>query len=192
MCWQRWERNTQNVLDVNPNFWGTAPAIKRVIMRNVTELANLQSAIETGDADIVQDLGAEQAKALEGNPDLQIVKANSTQLVYIGMNAKIAAAGQCRCARGDPLRDQLRRDRHHAAGRQRQAGAGDHPRGLSGHTGETPFKQDIAKAKELLAKAGVAEGTEIELTGPARASRRAASNGARWRPRSRAISSRSG
>src|SRR5262249_48649292 len=65
-----WERNTQNVLDINPNYWGTPPAIKRVIMRNVTEQANLQSAIETGDADIAADLGVEQAKALDGNADL--------------------------------------------------------------------------------------------------------------------------
>jgi peptide/nickel transport system substrate-binding protein len=38
------------------------------------------------------------------------------------------------------------------------------PDGFLGYTGETPFKQDIAKAKELLAKAGVADGTEIQLT----------------------------
>src|SRR4029078_6514943 len=75
-------------LDVNPNYSGTPPAIKRVIMRNISEQANLQSAIETGDADIVQDLGIEQVKALEGNADLDIVKSSLTQLVYFGMNAK--------------------------------------------------------------------------------------------------------
>ena len=87
----RWERTTQNALDVNPNFWGMPPPIKRVIMRNISEQANLQSAIETGEADIVQDLGPEQAKALEGNPDLaDQFNVSSTLLVYIGMNAKIA------------------------------------------------------------------------------------------------------
>ena len=48
------------------------PAIKRVIIQNTPELANLQAAIETGDADIAQDLGSDQVAALEGNPDLTL------------------------------------------------------------------------------------------------------------------------
>ncbi len=40
------------------------------------------------------------------------------------------------------------------------------PIGFLGHQGDNPFKQDIAKAKELLAKAGVAEGTEINFIVP--------------------------
>ncbi|MBI3958962.1 MAG: ABC transporter substrate-binding protein, partial [Chloroflexi bacterium] len=82
-----WERSVQVTLNANPNYWGAAPAMQRVIMQNMQETANRQAAIETGDADIVQDLGPEQATALEGNPDVQLVKAASTLLVYVGMNA---------------------------------------------------------------------------------------------------------
>jgi peptide/nickel transport system substrate-binding protein len=158
-----WDRNTQNVLDVNPNYWGTAPAIKRVIMRNITEQANLQSAIETGDADIVQDLGREQAQALEGNPDVTLVKANQTQLEYIGMNAKMAPFDK------PEAREAIRYAINYDELNTLLAGTGKIvqeiiPDGFLGYTGETPFKQDIAKAKELLAQAGVAEGTQIQLT----------------------------
>jgi peptide/nickel transport system substrate-binding protein len=158
-----WERNTQNVLDVNPNYWGTPPAIKRVILRNTTEQANLQAAIETGDADIAQDLGIEQAKALEGNPDVQLVKANQTQLEYIGMNAMIPPFDKA------DAREAIRYAINYDEINTLLAGSGKIvqeiiPDGFLGYTGETPFKQDIAKAKELLAKAGVAEGTEIQLT----------------------------
>lgn len=164
-----WERNTQNVLDVNPNFWGTAPAIKRVIMRNVTELANLQSAIETGDADIVQDLGAEQVQALNGNANVDIVKAESTLLVYIGMNATFAPLDKVE------VRQAIRYALNYDDITTLLGGNGTVsqeiiPSGLFGHTGELPFKQDIEKAKGLLAQAGVAENTELELlvpTGPA-------------------------
>ena len=158
-----WERNTQNVLDVNPNYWGTAPAIKRVIMRNISEQANLQSAIETGDADIVQDLGLEQAKALEGNADVELVKVNNTQLEYMGMNAKIAPFDK------PEVREAVRYAINYDDLNTLLNGNGKIvqeviPDGFLGYTGETPFKQDIAKAKELLAKAGVAEGTEVQLT----------------------------
>jgi peptide/nickel transport system substrate-binding protein len=165
----RWERNTQNVLDVNPNYWGTAPAIKRVIMRNISEQTNLQSAIETGDADIVQDLGIEQAKALEGNADVQLIKANLTQLVYFGMNAKSPPLDK------PEVREAIRYAINYDELNTLLSGSGKIvqeiiPDGFLGHTGNNPFKQDIAKAKELLATAGVKDGTEIEVlvpTGPA-------------------------
>ena len=40
------------------------------------------------------------------------------------------------------------------------------PIGFAGHTGSNPFTQDVDKAKELLAAAGVAEGTEIDFLVP--------------------------
>ena len=42
------------------------------------------------DADIVQDLSPEQKAAMEGNADIQIISADNTQLIYIGMNAMAA------------------------------------------------------------------------------------------------------
>jgi len=164
-----WERNTQNVLDANPNYWGAAPAIKRVILSNIPEQANLQSAIETGDADIAQDLGTEQVKALEGNADIEIVKASLTQLVYLGLNAKSPPLDK------PEVREAIRYAINYDDLNTLLGGSGKIvqeiiPDGFLGHTGNNPFTQDIAKAKELLATAGVPEGTEIEMlvpTGPA-------------------------
>lgn len=160
---ERWDRGAQNVLNVNPNFWRQAPQIKRVILRNVTEPANLQSAIETGDADIVQDLGSEQIKALEGNADVQIVKANSTTLVYLGMNAKSAPLDNPDVRQA--IRYAINYDEivTNLLGGNGKVVQEIIPDGLFGHTGEVPFKQDLAKAKDLIAKAGVAPNTEIEL-----------------------------
>jgi peptide/nickel transport system substrate-binding protein len=166
---ERWERSTQTVLTINPNFWGEAPQIKRVIMQNVTELANLQSLIETGEADIVQDLGAEQVQALSSNPDLSIVKADSLLLVYIGMNATSAPLDKPEVRQA--IRYAINYDEIEALlGGNGKIVQEIIPDGLFGHTGSKPFSQDIAKAKELLASAGIAEGTEIEFlvpTGPA-------------------------
>ncbi|MFN8504595.1 ABC transporter substrate-binding protein [Kouleothrix sp.] len=164
-----WERNTQNVLDLNPNYSGTPPAFKRVIMRNIPEQANLQSAIETGDADIAQDLGTEQVKALEGNADVTLVKASLTQLVYLGLNAKSPPLDK------PEVREAIRYAINYDELNTLLGGSGKIvqeiiPDGFLGHTGNNPFKQDIAKAKDLLAKAGVKPGTEIEVlvpTGPA-------------------------
>jgi peptide/nickel transport system substrate-binding protein len=166
---ETWERNAQVTIKANPNYWGEAPPLKQVIMQNTPELANLQAAIETGDADIVQDLGSEQVQALQGNPDLQIMSADSTLLVYVGMNVTKPPLDKVE------VREAIRYAINYddiitLLGGNAKLVQEIIPAGFLGHTGQNPFSQDIDKAKELLAQAGVAEGTEIEFlipTGPA-------------------------
>ena len=161
-----WEREVAVTLDANANYWGgSAPAIQRVIIQNVQEQANRQAMIETGDADLTQELSPEQMAALAGNADVQVVNAANTQLVYIGMNAMKAPLDNADVR--EAIRYAINYDELQAL-----IGTGATivqeiiPTGFLGHTGNNPFKQDIAKAKELLAKAGVAEGTEIEALVP--------------------------
>lgn len=155
-----WERSVGVTLNANPNYWGTAPAMQRVIMQSIPELANLQAAIETGDADIVQDLGPEQAASLEGNPDVILSQATSTLLVYVGMNSTKPPLDNA------DVREAIRYAINYDDIALLLKGNGKIvqeiiPEGFLGYTGVNPFSQDIDKAKELLAKAGVAEGTEI-------------------------------
>lgn len=167
----RWDRSVSVTLDANMDYWGgTVPPMKRVIMQNTPELANLQAAIETGDADIVQDLGSEQAAALEGNPDLTLVKGLSTLLAYLSMNATKAPTDN------PDVREAIRYAINYddiiaLLGGNGQLVQEIIPIGFLGHTGNNPFTQDLDKAKELLAKAGVEEGTEMDFmvatgTGP--------------------------
>lgn len=160
-----WERSVQVTLNANPNYWGKAPAMKRIIIQNVTELANLQALIETGDADIVKDLGAEQAAALEGNPDVQLVKGQSTLLIYVGMNVLKPPLDKAEA------REAIRYAINYDDITTLLAGNGQVvqeiiPAGFLGHTGETYFAQDLDKARDLLAQAGVSEGTELDLLIP--------------------------
>jgi peptide/nickel transport system substrate-binding protein len=162
---EAWERDAQVRLSVNPNYWGQAPAMKQVILQNMPELANLQAAIETGDADIVQGIGSEQVQALEGNPDVQVVSADSTILVYIGMNVTSPPLDK------PEVREAIRSAINYDEIITLLGGSGKLvqeiiPAGFLGHSGQNPFTQDLAQAQELLAQAGVAEGTEIELLTP--------------------------
>ncbi|MCB0107066.1 MAG: ABC transporter substrate-binding protein, partial [Caldilineaceae bacterium] len=160
-----WDREVQVVLDVNENYWQEAPAMKRVIMQNVTEAANRQAAIETGDADIVQDLGPEQKTVLEGNPDVQIVSASDTLLIYIGMNAQVAPFDNPDVR--EAVRYAINYDEIIAlTGGDAELVQEVIPAGFLGHTGEIPFSQDIEKAKELLAGAGYGDGLEVTALVP--------------------------
>ena len=162
----RWDRSVSVTLDANLNYWGgTVPAMKRVIIQNTPELANLQAAIETGDADIVQELGSEQAAALEGNPDVTLIRGLTTVLAYVGLNATEPPLDN------PDVREAIRYAVNYDDIITLLGGNGELvqeilPIGFAGHTGSNPFTQDVDKAKELLAAAGVAEGTEIDFLVP--------------------------
>jgi peptide/nickel transport system substrate-binding protein len=96
-----------------------------------------------------------------------VTRADSTLLVYIGMNAKSPPLDKVdvrEAIRYAINYDEIVNNLLSGNGKLVQEII---PAGLFGHTGLTPFKQDLTKAKELLGKAGVAEGTEIELLIPA-------------------------
>lgn len=160
----RWDRNVSVTLNANPNYWGgVTPAMKRVILQNMPEAVNRQAAIETGDADIIQDVGPEQVAVLEGNPDIKLVKALSTLLVYAAVNASMPPFDN------PDARQALRYAVNYDNIITLLGGNGELvqeiiPIGFLGHTGKNPFKQDLEKAKELFTKAGVAEGTVIPFT----------------------------
>lgn len=162
----RWDRSVSVTLDADPDYWGgMLPAMKRVIVQNMPELANMQAAIETGDADIVFDLGAEQVAALEGNSDISLVPGLSLILAYIGLNALEPPLDN------PDVREAIRYSVNYDDIITLLGGNGELvqeiiPIGFLGHTGNNPFSQDIEKAKELLAAAGVTEGTEIDALVP--------------------------
>ncbi len=161
-----WERSVGVTLDASGSYWGGLdPAMKRVIIQNTPELANLQAAIETGDADIAQDLGSDQAAALEDNPDVELVRGTSTLLVYVGLNATKPPLDN------PDVREALRYAVNYddiiaLLGGNAELVQEIIPIGFLGHTGSEPFTQDLDKARELLAGAGVAEGTEINFIVP--------------------------
>ncbi len=161
----KWDRSVSVTLKANEHYWGKAPLIKQVIMQNTSELANLQAAIETGDADIVQDLGAEQVATLKDNADINLVVGQSSSITYIGMNATKAPLDN------PDVREAIRYAINYDDIITLLKGSAQLvqeiiPIGFLGHTGNNPFKQNIAKAKALLAKAGVKDGTEIEFIVP--------------------------
>ena len=159
-----WNRSVDVTLDANPSYWGgAAPAMRRVIMQNMPEVANRQAAIETGDADIVQELGPEQATALEGNPDVSLVKVLNTILAYVSVNATMPPFDN------PDARQALRYAINYDNIITLLGGNGELvqeiiPMGFAGHTGNNPFTQDLEKAKELFANAGVTEGAVIPFT----------------------------
>ncbi|NLV97990.1 MAG: ABC transporter substrate-binding protein [Desulfovibrionales bacterium] len=158
-----WTRGQRCVLEAKANYWGVKPALKKVIIRFMTEGADRRMALEQGDVDIAEYILIDQIPALEKNPDIVVHRFPSQMVEYVYVNCQ------------DPKlsNPQVRQALSYAVDYQ---GIIDHvlqgsgvqmrgpiPDGMWGHRPDVfQYTRDVAKAKELLKAAG-AENLELTL-----------------------------
>lgn len=159
----RWDRNSQVVLTANPNA-RLQPKLKQVILRYLPEPQAQRVALESGEIDIAENLTPEMLKAFGSNPKFKVYKSDNLRLRYIGMNAK----------EGSPFANPKVREAVRYAINQDDIinnlllGNATKiqtiiPKGLLGYNSATYYTYNPARAKQLLAEAGVPNGFEFEL-----------------------------
>jgi peptide/nickel transport system substrate-binding protein len=122
--------------------------------------------LESGAADLAMQVDADSAKRLEGKATVDVVP--SFNFLYVAMSPGAKGAPPMSREVREALALALDYDGiiQMTVGGAGKPIASPIPNGFPG-TGELPMpQQDVAKAKELLAKAGVADGFEIEATFP--------------------------
>ena len=146
------------VLAANPTSPAGAPKLKTVILKNVADAAARRLLVEQGDADIARDLGADQIASLKGKPGIVITAVASAQQDYIILNS----ANKDNAALGNPAFWEAARYLVDYDGIANQLLKGQFfvhqsflPEGFPGAISDNPFKLDPAKAKDILAKAGL-------------------------------------
>jgi peptide/nickel transport system substrate-binding protein len=160
---RRWKANEMLILDRNENYRGPAPAMKQVIMRHVPEPGVQRLLLEKGDVDIARNLGPDQLAGLEGDPDIRIRHGVKGGLYYLGLNQKNAHLAK------PEVRQALKYlvDYEAIAASILAGQATVHqaflPAGFLGALNHTPFGLDVARAKDLLAKAGLSQGFKVTM-----------------------------
>jgi peptide/nickel transport system substrate-binding protein len=80
-------------LDVNPDYWGEAPANEGIDIQIFTSAANLYNTFKTGGVDVAyQTLDPDQIASLEREADAggwQVIEAGTTVVNYMSLNQKI-------------------------------------------------------------------------------------------------------
>src|SRR3546814_5731223 len=84
----QWRANETLTLERNDDYWGGAPAMKRVVIRHITEPATQQLLLEKGDIDIARNLNTDQLASLRNNPDIAIQSNVKGSIYYLGLNQK--------------------------------------------------------------------------------------------------------
>jgi peptide/nickel transport system substrate-binding protein len=148
------------VLVRNPNHWRPAPAIDRIVIRNITEPATQKLQVQRGDVDIATALGQDQAATLKGVPNVAVRSSLAAVTFYVLMNNN-PEVGQ---AFANPKVQEAVRYALDYDGIMSIAGAGASrlagviPTGFPGALDpKTAFKTDREKSKALVKDAGLGE-----------------------------------
>jgi peptide/nickel transport system substrate-binding protein len=164
----QWDVNSEVIVERNPDYWGEAPAVERIIWRNIVEANAQLQAVQTGEADIAYALNLESLPSVREDETLQLLEGVGLQIQYIAFNL--------REERGGPLANVDVRQALAAAidydgilegilGGGAQRPAAPVPLPLTGSEEVLPnaYTEDLARAQELWDASGVGE-QEIEIT----------------------------
>jgi peptide/nickel transport system substrate-binding protein len=161
-----WKANDSVVIEANPNYWKAPPKLTRVVVRHVAEPSSQRLLLEKGDIDMARNLTPDMIAALGENKDLTVTDFPKADTYYLGLaqtveplkNAKVREAMRW-------LIDYQGMANSFLKG-QFQVQQAFWPAGFPGSLTDTPFKLDVAKAKQLLAEAGYPNGFEVAMDTP--------------------------
>lgn len=159
----QWRSNELVLLDRNDEYWGEAPAMRRVLIRHLPESQSQRLQLERGDIDVGYSLLAADLQALSQNPDITISTEPGAGFYYVAASMKddILSDPKVRTA----LRYLIDYDginnaimpyygvKHQQPVNSRFLGALPDP----------GYELDVERAKELLAEAGYPNGFDITL-----------------------------
>ncbi|CAN7467622.1 ABC transporter substrate-binding protein [Neorhizobium sp. LjRoot104] len=158
-----WRANEAVIMEANPNYYGEKPKLKRVIYRHMKESSGQRLALENGDIDVARNLEPGDLDAVQKKNGIQLISAPKGTVYYFSLNQKNKNLAKPEVAEAFKyLVD------YDAIGATLIKGIGEiHqtflPKGQLGALNENPYKLDVAKAKELLAKAGLKDGFTVTM-----------------------------
>jgi peptide/nickel transport system substrate-binding protein len=158
-----WKANDSYVLERNDNYQGTKAIPRRVVVRHVAEPASQRLLLEKGDIDYARDLTKDQLDAIKGNANIVTQQARKGSIWYVSVNQKNPNLAK------PEVREALKWLVDYA-GIEENILRGSYvvhqsflPKGFLGAIDDKPYKFDLAKAKALLAKAGLPDGFSVTM-----------------------------
>lgn len=154
-----WQSGDKITLERFDDYFQGAAAVKTIEFKNIPEGTTRTVGLETGEIDISYDVEPNDKKIVEGNEKLKLIEGPSLSSQYLGYNMN-----------KEPFKDiRVRQAINYAVNVQEiidvvLEGAGEVATSpltdmiFGANTDIAGYPYDVAKAKELLAEAGLADG----------------------------------
>lgn len=151
------------VFDLNPEWTGPKPDFDRVVAHVVTEVQAAELAFEAGELDCTAIGPDTQARYAKETPeDVAITTSGELQYMWLGMNTENPKLQDIRVRQAIQYAVDVESILAGAYAGTSTKSNGIICPGLIGHRTETSYNYDPARARELLAEAGVS-GLELTL-----------------------------
>src|SRR5215212_488139 len=160
-----WTRDSQLVLEANPDYWGGAPKVEQLIIKIVPEGPTRLQQVETGELDIAWALTPEDVERARENPDLVVVEDAGLNVNAVQMDVmkEPFTSKEVRQALNYAVnKDELSEGLYN--GNMVTAGGVLPPVDWAYNSDLKSYPFDPDKAKELLAAAGYDEGNPLTFT----------------------------
>jgi peptide/nickel transport system substrate-binding protein len=160
---REWRANEVVVLERNENYYGEKAKLARVIYRYMKESSGQRLALENGDIDVARNLDPNDFNAVSKKDGIATTSAPKGTLYYFSLNQK-----NPNLAKPEVIEAFKYLVDYDALGETLIKGIGTiHqtflPSGQLGALEDKPYGLDVAKAKELLAKAGLPDGFTVTM-----------------------------
>ena len=161
-----WRRGESITLVRNPDYWGGAPRLERLVVRTTPDAGARFLEFQTRHADALTGIPPSDLPLLEKMDGVQVLRAAGLNITYLAINTRHGHMRKVGVRRAVLLaldREALTRLVFGFAG---LAAASVLPPALlsTGHPHEPPHQRgDAAQARRLLARAGLAGGFEVVL-----------------------------
>lgn len=173
------EPDVRSVLTAFDGHWADKPAVTEIIYLPIKEAATRVAALLSGEVDLVQDVPVQDIERLSGTSGVKIETGPENRIIYFGYKFGDAPLKSSNVTDKNPFNDpkvleamELAIDREAIKrvvmrGQSVPAGVATPPF-VNGWTPELDAfpATDVAKAKELLAEAGYADGFTVTLDTP--------------------------
>jgi peptide/nickel transport system substrate-binding protein len=159
----RWNRDDTIVLEANPDCWDGPPKVAKLMFKTIKDNAQRLLAVESGQADVMDGMNPQDAARVTSSTTVALEKQPGLNIAYFSMNNTKKPFDDPRVRNAVALaidKETIRKAAYDGVG---DFAVTPLPKGMPGWKEMTDRKRDIAKAKELLAAAGLGDGFKFTL-----------------------------
>jgi peptide/nickel transport system substrate-binding protein len=161
-----WIKDDHVTVEKNPDYWGQKASVDKLIFKAIPNEASRASALAAGDLDIATNVPADSVAQLKANKSIQIKSVAGIRAYFISLNTKKADSPLAKKEVRQALNFAVDVDTliKTVLGGNAVRIATLIPQDMFGYADTVkPYAYDPAKAKDLLSKAGYANGFEIAM-----------------------------
>jgi len=158
-----WKPNESYTLKSNPDFYLGAPAMKRVIVRHITESATQRLLLEKGDIDVARKLNPQDIAAVSAKEGIAVDNDLRGRIMYIAFNQKDPVLSKPKVVEALKYLIDYKGMQDSFLKGQYTIHQAFLPQTYLGSIDDKPFSYDVEKARALLKEAGVADGTKLKI-----------------------------